>query len=63
MEEAVKSARIFHNNWQENDVLILDNPRIARGRVPFRGDRVVGVLMAGKGCFEFQKNGWVVEEK
>ena len=63
MEEAIKSARIFYNNLQENDVLLLDNPRIAHGRLPFRGDRVVGVLMGGKGCFEFQENGWVVEEK
>ncbi len=63
MEEAIKSARIFYDNWQENDVLILDNLRIAHGRLPFRGDRVVGILMGGKRHFEFQENGWVVEEK
>jgi len=63
MEEAIKSARIFYDEWQKNDLLILDNLRIAHGRLPFVGERLVGILMGGKACFEFNSNGWSVGEE
>lgn len=34
-------------SWQRNDLLILDNMRVAHGRDPFRGDRKIAVAMAG----------------
>ncbi|MDY7002853.1 MAG: TauD/TfdA family dioxygenase [Cyanobacteriota bacterium] len=61
MEKVFRSARIFYNNYQKNDVLILDNLRIAHGRLPFKGERVVGILMGGKASFEFQENKWIVK--
>lgn len=63
MEKALRLAQIFYNNWQQNDVLILDNLRIAHGRLPFKGERLVGVLMGGKACFEFKEKKWIVKEK
>jgi|GEM_PF-2228847 len=60
MEKAIKSARIFYNDWQKNDLLILDNLRIAHGRLPFIGKRLVGILMGGKASFEFKENEWIV---
>ncbi len=63
MEEAIKSARIFYyDEWQKNDLLILDNLRIVHGRLPFVGERLVGVLMGRKACFKFTANGWIVGE-
>ena len=63
MHGALKSARIVYNNWQENDVLILDNLRIAHGRLPFMGKRVLGTLMAEKTHFEFKGNEWIVTQR
>ena len=62
MHEALKSARIVYNNWKKDDVLILDNLRIAHGRLPFIGKRLVGTLMAGKIAFEFKNNEWIVKK-
>ena len=63
MEEAVKLARIFYfDRWRENDLLILDNLRVAHGRLPFLGDRLVGILMGTKARFKSQANEWIAEE-
>lgn len=35
----------FTFGWQKNDVLMVDNMRIAHGRKPFSGDRKVLVMM------------------
>lgn len=61
MEEALLSARIFYNNWQKHDVMILDNPRIAHGRLPFIGERVIGALMAQPAQFTRSNGHWAVE--
>jgi len=59
LEEAVKSARIFYcNHPQANDLIILDNLRIAHGRTPFIGNRAVGILMSGSASFSFESCRW-----
>jgi len=61
MENALLSARIFYNNWQTHDVMILDNPRVAHGRLPFIGERVTGALMAQPAQFTQVDGQWTVE--
>ena len=61
MEKALLSARIFYNNWQEHDMLILDNLRIAHGRLPFIGERVIGALMAQPAQFTHSDGHWTVK--
>lgn len=61
MEDALLNSRILYNNWQENDVLFLDNLRIAHGRLPFTGKRVTGALMAQPSRFVQADEQWTVE--
>lgn len=61
LEQALHLARINYNNWQRHDLLILDNLRIAHGRMPFIGNRVVEALMACPSQFVNQDEGWKVE--
>ncbi len=61
MEDALLAARIRYNQWREHDVIILDNPRIAHGRLPFKGERVIGALMAQPAQFVKQDGQWTVE--
>ncbi|MBD2607032.1 TauD/TfdA family dioxygenase [Scytonema hofmannii FACHB-248] len=60
MNEAILSARINYGGWQKNDVLIIDNLRIAHGRLPFLGQRSIGVLMAEPARFVAEKGNWAV---
>jgi alpha-ketoglutarate-dependent taurine dioxygenase len=61
MENALLSARILYKNWQKHDVMILDNPRIAHGRLPFIGERVIGALVAQPAQFTASNGHWTVE--
>ena len=55
------SARISYGGWQKHDVLILDNPRVAHGRLPFIGNRVIGVLMTQPAHFTVADAQWTVD--
>nr|VFK33098.1 MAG: Taurine dioxygenase, alpha-ketoglutarate-dependent [Candidatus Kentron sp. MB]VFK76053.1 MAG: Taurine dioxygenase, alpha-ketoglutarate-dependent [Candidatus Kentron sp. MB] len=61
MDKALSSARIFYNNWQQHDVMILDNAWVAHGRMPFIGERTIGVLMAKPARFKEHNGSWNVE--
>ncbi len=61
MEKALLSARIFYNNWQKHDIMILDNPRIAHGRLPLVGDRIIGAVVAQPAQFTKANGHWTVE--
>lgn len=55
LHDAMLSARISYGGWQQHDILILDNPRMAHGRLPFIGRRQIGVLMAQSLSFSSTK--------
>lgn len=46
VRDAFRSAEIRFG-WQDGDVLLADNMRMAHGRAPFRGERRVVVAMSG----------------
>lgn len=60
LHDAMLSARISYGGWQKHDVLILDNLRVAHGRLPFIGNRVIGVLMTQPAYFALNDNQWQV---
>lgn len=60
LHDALLSARISYGGWQKHDVLILDNPRVAHGRLPFIGNRVIGVLMTQPAYFALVNDQWQV---
>lgn len=60
LHDAMLSARIRYGGWQKHDVLILDNPRVAHGRLPFMGNRVIGVLMTQPAHFVLTNGQWQV---
>jgi len=61
MDEALLLARIRYHGWQKHDVLVIDNLRIAHGRLPFIGKRVIGALMAQPAHFVLADDQWTVE--
>lgn len=61
MSDALFAARIHYGGWQQHDVLIIDNPRVAHGRLPLIGDRRIGCLLAQPAQFVQAKNAWQVE--
>ncbi|VFN01023.1 MAG: Taurine dioxygenase, alpha-ketoglutarate-dependent, partial [Candidatus Kentron sp. G] len=61
MDKALSSARIFYDNWRQHDVLLLDNVRIAHGRMPFMGERTTGLLIAQALRFRKDAGSWHVE--
>jgi alpha-ketoglutarate-dependent taurine dioxygenase len=63
LDEAVLAARIRYDGWRKHDVLIIDNPRIAHGRLPYTGERLMGGLMAQPSRFIQQAGHWGVEAK
>ncbi|MEM9217298.1 MAG: TauD/TfdA family dioxygenase [Cyanobacteria bacterium P01_F01_bin.150] len=60
LHDAMLVARIRYGGWQKHDVLILDNPRVAHGRLPFIGNRVIGVLMTQPTSFTLADKQWQV---
>lgn len=62
MEEASLAARILYGGWQKNDILFMDNLRIAHGRHPLIGPRVLGARLARPGRFVRNGNRWGVED-
>lgn len=60
LDDALLSTRISYGGWQKHDVLILDNPRIAHGRLPFIGSRVIGVFMNQPIHFDCNSGAWEV---
>ena len=61
LDEAILLSRIRYGGWQSNDVLILDNIRIAHGRQPFIGKRLIGVLMAQPTRFTDEDGQWALD--
>jgi alpha-ketoglutarate-dependent taurine dioxygenase len=45
VRRAYEDAKVMFP-WQQGDILVLDNPLVTHGRMPFRGDRKVLVSMA-----------------
>ncbi len=61
LDEAVLKARIHYDGWKKYDVLIVDNPRVAHGRLPYSGERLMGGLMAQPARFTENEERWQVE--
>ncbi|MCB0376289.1 MAG: TauD/TfdA family dioxygenase, partial [Sinomicrobium sp.] len=61
LDEAVLAARIRYDGWKKHDVLVVDNPRIAHGRLPYTGERLMGGLMAQPARFIQNEAQWQVE--
>ena len=61
LDEAILLSRIRYNGWQKHDILFIDNPRIAHGRLPYIGERVMSGLMAQPAQFIKSDNDWQIE--
>lgn len=61
LDRAILKARIRYDGWQKHDVLIVDNPRVAHGRLPYSGERLMGGLMAQPARFIQDRGQWQVE--
>lgn len=42
-------------DWQEGDLVIVDNVLVAHGRSPYTGDRLIGLLLCGRGSVDLDK--------
>jgi hypothetical protein len=61
ISDAMCRARIQYGGWQQHDVLIMDNLKVAHGRLPLLGQRTIGVCIAEPSQFSYQNNDWSVE--